>query len=315
MVHTLRSAPPPELTHALAAFEAQFTYPLGPGRTFRISHGDDYPRFFRAQGEGACFVMEQDGKVTGVLGAAIRRLLLPEGDEQVVAYIGDLKVDPAARKTWTYLRLAWAAYSWVSAHTTTGYGIVMDGTAATPDTYTGGIGIPAARKLANIMIWQFPCPANTPSTDDAILVTSADPVIACYRELSLGRHAALGARPEERSEMPPIWLLHPSGLACGLVEDTRRAKRLHADDGRELQSAHLSYFAFRTAAAGRELLDAAIGHASHWGHPALFVAVAEQDVDELAATLGGRERVEAPATVYGGGLADGSAWNINTAEI
>lgn len=321
MLHTLQSAPPPDLARALAAFEAQFTYPLGQGRTFHISHGDDYPRFFRAQGDGACFVMEHDGHVIGALGVALRRLLLPDGREQVVAYIGDLKVDPAARKTWTYLRLALAAYSWVSshssvgAHASTGYGVVMDGTPVTPDAYTGRCGIPAACKLGNIMVWQFPCPAKGTTADGPIIVASAEPVLACYRELSLGRYASLGARPEERAEMPPTWLLHPSGLACGLVEDTRRAKRLHADDGRELQSAHLSYFAFRTPAAGRELLEAALGHAARWGHPALFVAVADQDVDELGAALGARDRVEAPASVYGGGLNDGSAWNINTAEI
>ncbi len=314
MLHTLQSAPPPELARALAAFEAQFTYPLGQGRTFRISHGEDYPRFFRAQGEGACFVMEHDGKVSGVVGVSLRRLLLPEGTEQKVAYIGDLKVDPAARKTWTYLRLAWAAFSWVGGNAT-GYGIVMDGTAATPDAYTGGCGIPAARKLGTIMIWQFPCQGFEAPADGTILVSCAEPVLACYRELSRGRYAALGARPEVRSEMPPTWLIHPQGLACGLVEDTRLAKRLHADDGRELQSAHLSYFAFRTPAAGKELLDAALGHAERWGHPALFVSVASQDVDELGAVLGTRERVAAPATVYGGGLDDGAAWNVNTAEI
>ena len=46
---------------ALARFEEQFTYPLGPGRTLRISHGDDYPRFFRAIGDAACFVAERSG--------------------------------------------------------------------------------------------------------------------------------------------------------------------------------------------------------------------------------------------------------------
>src|SRR5207248_147124 len=43
-VYALRDRPPPALALALTAFEHQFTYPLGPGRTFRLSHGDDYPR-------------------------------------------------------------------------------------------------------------------------------------------------------------------------------------------------------------------------------------------------------------------------------
>ena len=60
-VHALSAPPPTALARALDRFEGQFRYPLGPGRSFRISHGDDYPRFFRAMGEGACFVAERDG--------------------------------------------------------------------------------------------------------------------------------------------------------------------------------------------------------------------------------------------------------------
>jgi hypothetical protein len=315
MLHTLHSAPSPELTRALAAFETQFTYPLGPGRTFRISHGDDYPRFFRAQGEGVCFVLEEGGIVAGVLGVALRRLLLPEGREHLVAYIGDLKVAPAARKSLTYLRLAWAAHAWVGARTAAGFGVVMDGTSATPDTYTGWFGIPAARVLGKVMIWQFRCPGLAPASLDERWLSEAGPTLDCFRRLSARRYACLGANSAERSEMPPTWLLHPDGLACGLVEDTRRAKRLGADDGHELRSAHLSFFAHRTAAAGRELVEIAVGHAARHGHPALFVAVAPPDVAELAAALADCERIDAPATIFGSGLDDGSPWNINTAEI
>ena len=63
IVHELHGPPAPELARALAEFEAGFTYPLGPGRTFHICHGDDYPCFFRAMGEAACFVAEQKGRV------------------------------------------------------------------------------------------------------------------------------------------------------------------------------------------------------------------------------------------------------------
>ncbi|HTE89320.1 MAG TPA: hypothetical protein VK639_10220 [Terriglobales bacterium] len=53
-VHELSSPPSPALARALAEFEAPFTYPLGPGKSFRISHGEDYTLFFRAQGLGRC---------------------------------------------------------------------------------------------------------------------------------------------------------------------------------------------------------------------------------------------------------------------
>ena len=47
-VRNLTQAPDPDLAWALEDFERQFTYPLGAGHHFRISHGADYPRFFRA---------------------------------------------------------------------------------------------------------------------------------------------------------------------------------------------------------------------------------------------------------------------------
>jgi hypothetical protein len=313
-LHVLQAAPPPELAQALADFEAQFTYPLGPGKTFRISHGEDYPRFFRAQGDGVCFVQENAGRVVGVLGVAVRQLLLPGGEERTVAYLGDLKVDPAARRGFTYLHLAFAAMAWVGDRTESGYGVVMDGTAATPDTYTGRLGIPGARVLGHLVIWQLRCPAEAALRSSQEWLSSSEPVLGRYRELSRGRYAAIGARPQVRSEMPPTWLLHPDGLACGQVEDTRHAKRLLSDEG-ELRSAHLSYFAWRTPAAGRELIDVALGQAARWGHPALFFAVAREDAAAFAPALAGLDGVEATATVYGGGLEEGPAWNINTAEI
>src|SRR5437879_313968 len=70
-LHALTTAPSNELAEALAHFEAQFSYPLGPGRSFRISHGNDYAHFFRALGEAVCFVAESEGVVIGTLGAAI----------------------------------------------------------------------------------------------------------------------------------------------------------------------------------------------------------------------------------------------------
>lgn len=118
-----------------------------------------------------------------------------------------------------------------------------------------------------------------------------------------------------RSETAPAWLLHPQRLACGMLEDTRRAKRLIADDGSELKSMHLSYFAFEAPDAAAELLRVAVGRASLAGFPALFVSAAAADADSLCRALDQKEAVVAPATVYASGLATGPAWNINTSEI
>jgi hypothetical protein len=99
-----------------------------------------------------------------------------------------------------------------------------------------------------------------------------------------------------------------------MLEDTRRAKRLFAEDGSEMLSAHLSYFAFADPESGLELLRIALGHAAARGYPALFVAVSPTVVRELCAGLGPGV-VVAPAVVFGAGLESGREWHINTSEI
>src|SRR3977135_2356858 len=91
-VHQISGPPSPALARALVEFEAPFTYPLGPGKFFRISHGEDYTLFFRAQGNGACFIAEQQGRVAGALGTVVRRLWMPDGTECSAAYFGDVKI-------------------------------------------------------------------------------------------------------------------------------------------------------------------------------------------------------------------------------
>src|SRR5262249_3610874 len=136
-----------------------------------------------------------------------------------------------------------------------------------------------------------------------------------YRELALGRYCMVGGKPSERSEMVPRWLIDPGGGACGLLEDTRRAKRLLSSNGSELVSAHLSCFALRRLEAGVNLLLEASRRAVRLGCPALFVAVAEPDADAIRKALPAVTATVAPATVYGVGIEVAALWNINTAEI
>lgn len=313
-LHVLRDAPPPELAQALAEFERQFTYPLGSGRSFSISHGDDYPRFFRAMGDGVSLVLEEQGRVLGSFGIAVRPILLPDGREATTAYFGDVKVDPAARKAMGFLRLARAARDWLAGRVTSAFGIVMDGTNATPDAYTGRFGIPALRPIGKTIVWQFRCPSRSILWDNRY-VARLDKARACFRRLSLGRYACATASPFERSQIGAMPLMHPGRSACGLVEDTRRCKRLYADDTTELRSAHLTFFAWRNPAAAAELLEAAIEWAGEKGYPTIFVAVAPPDVEPLEAALGPMDKVVAPATIYGHGFNDDAVWNINTSEI
>jgi hypothetical protein len=313
-LHSLQDAPEPALAQALADFEDGFTYPLGPGRWFRISHGEDYPRFFRAMGPARCFVAEQGGCVVGALAVAIRPLSFPDGSPRATAYIGDLKVAPGARGTWVFLRMARAADAWARPQVDSAYGIVMEGTRASPPEYSGRVGIPSFLKLGRVIVLRFPADRSSPH---AAPTWATDPTQgeACYGTLSRGRYSASGGTPALRSEMTPLWLVHPDGLACGRLEDTRRAKRLIDSDGVEMLSAHLACFAWRTPRAGAELIHAARWQAALAGLPALFTAVPEQDLPPLETELGETERIIAPATVYGVGLQPGPAWNINSSEI
>ncbi len=313
-VHTLAASPPPELARALGRFEEQFRYPLGPGRFFRIDHGEDYPRFFRAMGEGVCFVAEREGRILGVMGAALRRLALPGGEERRGVYFGDVKIAPPARGGRALPRLAAAAQQWVGARAAAALAVVMDGTLVTPTRYTGRLGIPPFAELGKIMVLRLPT-SGTPVDPDDGWLTTGERGGACYLHLSAGRYACPGGNPAERSETEPLWLMEPGGRACGQLEDTRRAKRLIADDGVEMQSAHLSCFAYEDPGAGVELLQVALGHAARRGLPALFVAVAACEVKDFCRPLEGMGAVLAPATVYGAGLEPGPLWNINTAEI
>ena len=314
-LHALRDAPPEPLRRALADFEAQFTYPLGPGRSFRISHGDDYPRFFRAIGSAISLVAERDGRVAGVVGVAIRPLVTPDGVQRPAAYVGDLKVSPDARGTLVFPRLARAALAWARPQVDAGYGVVMDGTAATPAAYTGRAALPAFGPAGKVFVLRLPAVNESAAGGTYRWVAPADAGTERYLALSRGRYAAIGGEPAERSEMTPVWLVHPDGSACGRLEDTRRAKRLWADDGTEMLSAHLACFAFATPRAGAELLGTARRTAARAGFPALFVAVAGPDMPGLSAALGDADRVVAPATVYAAGLEAGPAWNISSSEI
>jgi hypothetical protein len=304
----------PVLAKALADFEVPFTYPLGSGKFFRITHGADYTLFFRAMGDGACFIAEHQGRVAGVLGTAVRKLWMPDGTERASAYMGDLKIAEDARGSTVLLRLARAAEAWLRPRVDMGFGVVMNGTAQTPDAYTGRCGIPVFQDLGQIVVFRIFVSDGCAKHNPGHFHTTQEAGLDCYRRLSLGRYACPADQPQKRSQIKPVWLMNPGGLACGMLEDTRKAKRLIAGDGSEMLSAHLSCFAYGAVAAAAELIRIALGQVACLGLPALFVAVARSDAQELRDALHPLEVLAAPATVYGAGLRTGS-WNINSSEI
>jgi hypothetical protein len=313
-IHQISAPPSPSLARALGKFEEPFTYPLGPGKSFHITHGEDYTLFFRVLGAGTCFIAEHQGHVAGMLGTAVRRLWRPDGTESAVAYLGDLKIAANARGGTVLLRLARAAEAWLRPQVQAGFCVVMDGTAATPDAYTGRAGIPSFRDLGRLMVLRIPQSDQDSKGDPCQFQTTQETGFACYRSLTAGRYACVPGDALNRSQIKPLWIISPDGSACGMLEDTRKAKRLITGDGSELLSAHLSCFAYSTIRAGAQLIAIARGLIAGLGFPALFVAVAQPEAREFRESLPNMEITAAPATVYGAGLATG-IWNINTSEI
>lgn len=308
----------PELALALQTFERQFSYPLGPGLGFRIDHGADYPRFFRAIGDGTSHVGVSDGAVLGTLGAARRDLLTPEGKTRSVVYLGDIKVAPSMRAGNTLIHLARSAYEWGKSRADGAYGIVMDGTRASPSDYSGRLGIPKFVPVGKVSILRVETGAF-PMDNRGAWTTTPEKGMVCYRGLCGNRYASLGGNPDIRSEMNPEWYLFPGGRACGRLEDTRRAKRLFRNDGDEIRSAHLSHFVFEDLQAGMDILLLSLARAGQLDFPALFVSVTPDEArslcESLAKIMPRDAVVVAPATIYGLGLEPGDFWNVNTSEI
>ena len=321
-IHRFEEAPPAAVASALERFERQFTYPLGVGQSFHISHGEDYPRFFRAiggPGAGVSFVAEDDGgEILGTLGVALRPVQLPGGGVVTSAYLGDLKTSPDARRARTLVALAARAYSWGRGRgATMAYGVVMDGTPRSPSTYSGRFGIPAFGVVGRVCVLRLPVPATGPG-EEAAYETGVETLESRYQALSVGRFAPLGGGAEWRASRAPLFLVEPEGCACGVLEDTRRAKRLLLGDGGEMVSSHLSKFAYADVRAGVALLRQALARCRQRTlAPALFVSVPEIDTAAFVRLLGdGPDIVQAPATIYGAGFAAShEPWNLSTAEI
>lgn len=291
----------------LAAFERAFWYPLGKSERFRIEHGRDYLRFFRAQGPAVCFLAETGGKVVGAVSAAIVALRFPDGRSRPCAYVGDLKILPEARGGIVLSSLSRALAAWARPRCRAAYSVVMAGTRTEPPTYTGRAGLPAFTRLADLSVWRL-----RPPRSGARPSSAAPPAAkARHKRLSKNRFASPGGSARLRSRTPPKWILNSDGSACGLFEDTRRAKRLFSESGKEIVSAHLSSFACQNARSGAALVRSALGECRARRIPALFVCLPPRD----AALVKEFEGTEARAAVFGTGLPKGFLWNFNSAEI
>jgi len=308
-IRVLEASPEMALTQALGRFESRFTYPLGERTAFRISHGDDYSRFYRAMGDSRVIVAERDGEILGTLGGAVKQL----GGDTRALYVGDLKVLPGLEAGLVLIRLAAALITWATPRVTAAFGVVMDGTRKTPERYTGRFGIPAFSELAKIMVLRVACePGGEPLRQGTCAEADGSQT---FHALTHGDCAPVSGSAVERSTIAPQRMRLASNRACGMLEDTGRAKRLFEVGGGELRSAHLSYFAFSDPDAGAQLLRQAAAQAAALRFPALFCAVPVDRARPLLDALGSVACTLAPATVYGAGLVKGRAWHLNTSEI
>jgi hypothetical protein len=313
IITELKSRPDPNLAAKLETFESQFHYPLGRDAWFRISHGDDYTRFFRAIGQARCFVALRGSEVLGVISAMICRLRTPGGDWQQTGYISDLKISQSFGGR-TLLRLLRTATDWVQP-STPAFCVVMDGTAKDPSSYTGRLGVPQFRPLCKLLILRIPCESFALHARVPVEVHPTEVVKTRYRELTPECFATTAGDSALRSEMQPLGLISTDGNASGLLEDTRRGKQLFNSDGTEMISAHLSCFGYRDATAAVDLIAAAAGHCQRLEIPALFVAIPDNHADAMLNKMPTTKIVKAPAIVFGYAFDQPGTWSINTAEI
>jgi hypothetical protein len=138
----------------------------------------------------------------------------------------------------------------------------------------------------------------------------------CHRHLTQGRYTVLSQGAGTRSMMEPVWLVHPSGAACGRLEDRRKVRQVTVDDGSELRPLFLGSFAFRDARAGVELVLAALRHCAAFGFTALRLAVTLEEFQQLRQAAGRTEGIHSiPAAVYATGVTGDVPWNLSGLEI
>lgn len=313
-LHRFTEEVPPATGRALAEFEREFTYPLGPTERFRISHGEDYLPFFRAIGDAELLAMEEAGRIVGGIARVRRRLEFRRGDgamaeASLAHYLCDLKVASAARGTAVLARLIGETRRTIEASDSRAcYCVVMEGTGRLPTDYTGRLGVPRFEKIGEVVILRI-SPGG--SLVRRCRVISMKDFTAIRGRLARRGYTATGGESAHRSWRSPLPLVTPDGDACGMLEDTRRGKRLWLESGGELVSAHLSGFAYATPEAGAELLAAAVGRAEG----PFFVALPVRQWEAMKSLLEGLHFTEAGASVYGHGLESGQDWWVDTAEI
>lgn len=301
-IELFENSAPSRLQEPLQRFEATFRYPLGPGRTFRIDHGQDYMSFYAALGESLCVVAENERRVVGVLSLAVRTLIAPSTRIKA-AYVGDVKIEPTLVGARALPRLLLAATAWGRPRVSAAYAVVMEGGAKTPDQYSGRFGVPALSPIGRIMVYRIPCEVGGtgPSTSVPMSLPSGNEVRAEF-----GHASARSLHPPERIEVEG---------ASAILEDTRRSKRLFDDQDQELRSLYLSEFTYDSPDAAQRLVLESAQRALRTSADHLFICVPDRQVVGFDEILDFPGIVRARAIIYGIGLPSNLDWIVNPAEI
>jgi hypothetical protein len=173
----------------------------------------------------------------------------------------------------------------------------MDGTPLTPEQYSGRLGIPLFQAVKKVCILRFNTDIFNIGKNEQDEKISHETGYELYRLLnSEGTLLAL-SHSKIRSALEPLWF-HSEAKACGMLEDTRKAKKLFLSAGEELISAHLSYFSFSDALSAADVLRQAILYAREQAYPAVFVALSTSQVELLQEALKNFSYQNLSATLY-----------------
>lgn len=303
------SGPLPDALEAeYERFGANFFHALDGGSRFRVVHPGGTDVFFSDMGEAERLFAYGDDGLVGSL-TWVRRCFARGGRD--VAYLCDLKIRPGHGFALHALAGA-CTVRCRAAGIDAAYGVVMAGAHRTPDRYSGRMGIAGFRRVADFAILGFA--ARRDSGDATVRCVSPEEAASCRRMWEPASSPAAYGKGTRCSGMIPVGLVADGG-ACGVLEDTRRGKRLIGENGREIMTAHLRDFDFFRPVAGARVLRAALGLAAERGFDRILVALTHEKVSGLLSQTGDLSHIGSGASVFATGDCPGIPGVVPTSEI
>ena len=300
---------PQALQEEMSVFVDSFSYPLGENKTFKISHGVDYGRFFRSIGKSRIYLARRKEQIVGSL-AVVERSVFIDDKQCKALYIGDLKIKPEAGGKVLYCLIKEANDDFVHRRWSPHYSIMMKGSRHQPSDYTGRLGLPKFEKIGEVAVLRVPVSPASDSGSDAISHSEAQ---SLSEELKRSGCSSPLSRAMVRSERSPGGYALKNNTAVCILEDTLAAKKLYDESGDEIVSGHSSSFQYWTPESGVKLIESIMPYAAAAGYPALFFAVPAEDSDFFCRKL--KNVHKASAYIFGRNMERNLRWQINTAEI